>query len=101
MTKIKVVNAVTTEEFFERLMNISPYRLVAIRYFRLKGIKHPNIADLLEAYHELAKMCGCVSSKKVKADLPRLTITKKPPELEKQCTERVPLSAEEMARYET
>ena len=63
MTKIKpnLEDVMSAEELLHGLFHVSPYSTVAVRYLQLKGVKQDfngyyNIADLLEAYHELAKI---------------------------------------------
>lgn len=63
MTKI-ILNSkdvMTAEQLFYGLIYNSPYTTVAIKYLQLKGVAldfngYYNISDLLEAYHELAKV---------------------------------------------
>ena len=63
MTKIKVVNAPTAEEIFDNL-SMSPYYNVAWIYMERKGIEDPNIADLFEAFHEIAKVDHKINKRK-------------------------------------
>ena len=63
MTKIKpnAEDVMTVEGFFNGLIYNSPYSTIAVRYLQLKGVKQDfngyyNIGNLLEAYHELAKV---------------------------------------------
>ena len=55
MTKINTAHVPTAEELFDGLV-MSPYYNIAWIYMERKGIKNPNIADLLKAFHELAKV---------------------------------------------
>lgn len=70
MTKIKpnTKNVTTAEQIFDGLIYNSPYRKVALRYFKLKNISPDidgkfNIVDLLEAYHEFAKVDHKINKK--------------------------------------
>ena len=62
MTKINIAHVPTTEDIFDGLV-MSPYYNVAWIYMERKGIKDPNIADLLEAFHELAKVDNKINKK--------------------------------------
>ncbi len=63
MTKIKPnsEDIMTADELLHGLLHVSPYSSVALKYLNLKRVKTDdngmyNIVDLLEAYHELAKV---------------------------------------------
>lgn len=63
MTKINGINAPTPEEIFDNLPN-TPYYHVAWKYMDRKGIEDPTIADLFEAFHEIAKVAHKINKKR-------------------------------------
>lgn len=62
MTKINSNNVPSAEEIFDGLV-MSPYYNVAWIYMERKGIEDPNIGDILEAFHELAKVDHKINKK--------------------------------------
>lgn len=69
MTKIFGTPDLTIEELFDSLPT-SPYYNIAWKYMEKKGIKDPNLADLFEAFHEIAKIDNIVNKKGRKNDSP-------------------------------
>jgi hypothetical protein len=62
MTKIKPINAPTSEQIFDNLSN-SPYYSIAWKYMEKKEINDPTIGDLLIAYHEISKIDHKINKK--------------------------------------
>lgn len=68
MTKIKnLKNVPTTEELVEGIPN-SPYFPIACKMLWQSDIDDPNIGDLLQCYHEIAKVDNKINQKRNKND---------------------------------
>lgn len=55
MTKIKIKNPVSSKDIVDNII-YSPYYPIACRMMEERGIKDPDLADLFETFHEIAKI---------------------------------------------